>query len=191
MRTALALIALLLVLATPPGASAGPAETGNQKTSAALTDDELRSLAHFHHVNQVEISIGKLAAAKGTTKVRAYGKMLLRDHTRGDRDLMALVTRLKVTLPEDTPRDDEEARIHQDMMDTMKKLETLEGAEFDAMLMPAMLDGHDRELVRIDAAIATATQPKVIALFKKTKPVLHKHADQVRKLAPPNRKESP
>jgi len=179
--TALARTALCVVLAIPFAASANPntpAAHGKAPTKASLTDDEIKSLAHFHHVNQVEISMGKLAAANGTTKVKAYGKMLLRDHTRGDRDVMALARRDQIDLPADQPRDDEDARIEKDGMATMDRLKTLKGKAFDSEFLAAMRAGHERELVRMDQSIAVATDRKVRALFKKTRPVLQRHADK-------------
>ena len=187
---AVARTALCVMLAIPFAASANPndpaptkpAVNGKQPTKAALTDDEIKSLAHFHHVNQMEISMGKLAAANGTTKVKAYGKMLLRDHTKGDRDLMALAKRDQIDVPADQPRDDEEARIEKDTMATMDRLKTLKGKAFDSEFLAAMREGHERELVRMDQSIAIAKDTKVLALFKKTKPVLQRHADKAKAL---------
>lgn len=187
---ALARTALCAMLAIPFAASADPAHpaptkpavTGKQPTKAAVTDDEIKALAHFHHVNEMEISMGKLAAANGTTKVKAYGKMLLRDHTKGDRDLMALAKRDQIDVPADQPRDDEDARIEKDGMDTMDRLKTLKGRAFDAEFLAAMRGGHERELVRMDQSIAIAKDAKILALFKKTKPVLQRHADKAKAL---------
>jgi len=187
---ALARTALCAMLAIPFAASADPTNpapakpvvTGKQPTKTVLTDDEIKAVAHFHHVNQMEISMGKLAAANGTTKVKAYGKMLLRDHTKGDRDLMALAKRDHLDVPADQPRDDEEARIEKDAMDTMDRLKTLKGVAFDSEFLAAMRAGHERELVRMDQSIAIAKDTKVLALFKKTKPVLQRHADKAKAL---------
>lgn len=186
----LARTALCVVLAIPVAASADPTNpaptkptAGKQATKPSLTDDEIKSLAHLQHVNQMEISMGKLAATNGTAKVKAYGKLLVRDHTRSDKDVTALVEKDQVTLPEDQPRDDEEARIEKDAMDTMDRLKTLKGQAFDSEFLTAMRDGHERELVRIDQAIAGAKDAKVLALLKKTKPVLQRHADKAKALA--------
>ena len=53
-------------------------------------------MAHYHGVNQLEIDLGNAAAKKGSTDgVKAYGKMLVKDHT--DAENKALMAMAKKT----------------------------------------------------------------------------------------------
>lgn len=46
---------------------------------------DLEIVAHSNHVNLMEIDMGKLAKKLGTAKVKAFGVMLVKDHTAANR----------------------------------------------------------------------------------------------------------
>ena len=54
------------------------------KDKTKLSDADMAILAHLHHVNLMEIDIGKLAQTKGTAPVKRYGEMLVKDHQQAD-----------------------------------------------------------------------------------------------------------
>jgi hypothetical protein len=77
--------------------------------------------------------------------------------------------------------DVEEAQ-QQKQMDTMTRLQSLEGANFDREYLTAMVDGHSAELGYLTVAIADATDAKLKAHLEKTRPVIERHADEARTL---------
>src|SRR4051812_23965263 len=55
--------------------------------AAKLSTDETKIVSHLHHVNQMEIDLGKWAQKSGTGGVKSYGESLVTDHTSADKDL--------------------------------------------------------------------------------------------------------
>ena len=147
-----------------------------------LTDAEMSVLAHVHHVDQMEIDAGKLAQKKGSTQaVKAYGKMLVTDHSKNDKDVLALAKKHGEKVPADSMKMDK---------DEMDKLKNMKGADFDREFLRQMADGHDKELAKIDDEVLRSSSDEMIKLLKDMKPVLQKHADQARDLMKGNAQAS-
>src|SRR4051812_447864 len=66
-----------------------------------ITDPQIASIVVT--ANQVDIDAGMLAAARsGNAQVKAFGEMMVKDHTGVNKSATELATRLKVT-PQDNP----------------------------------------------------------------------------------------
>ncbi len=160
-----------------------PADKPKTTEKLALADDDAKVIAHVKHVNDMEIEMGKLAKTNGTASTKAYGNTLVKDHTANNTKLTALAKKKGIaTIPADEPMNDIEKQDHQKMMDDMAKLKTLKGAEFDKEFIPMMIEGHDKEVGRLDAALASVKDADVVAHLKVTKPVVQRHADAAREL---------
>jgi putative membrane protein len=148
-----------------------------------LADDDVKVVSHVKHVNDMEIELGKLAKTNGTASTKAYGATLVKDHTANNTKLTALAKKKGVaTIPAEEATTDEQKKDEQMMMDAMAKLKTLKGAAFDKELVPMMIEGHDKEVGRIDAAIASVKDADIVMHLKDTKPVVQRHADAAREL---------
>jgi putative membrane protein len=185
-----ALFAPALVSANPTGDKPAPtAPATKDKAAEKLSDADLHVLTDVHATNQMEIEAGKLAKTKGgTPAIKKFGQELITDHTKADKNALALAKARGVTLADHpTPRDDaEKAQMEKDMA-AMERLKTLDGAAFDSEFLAVMLDGHTRTVAKLDAAIGTVSDAKLKALLTKIKPVVQKHADRAKALqsAPP------
>jgi len=101
--------------------------------------------------NQVDIDAGKLAESKGSNAdIKAFGKQMVTDHSRVNKQAVALVTKLKVT-PEDNPTSQS---LKKGGDDNLKNLKTLSGAAFDRAYIEhevvyhqAVLDALDKTLI--------------------------------------------
>ena len=168
-----------LVLGAPVAAAAG---SGTTPVTAApkISELEIQVMAHQHAVNQAEIDMGKLAQANGSSGVKKYGATLVKDHTAGDKEVVALATKKGVAkLPADMAISDSDKKAQADMTAKMK---AMKAAEFDKMFLDMMAAAHDRELTKIDADIAVTTDADLKALLQKTKPVLQQHSDTAKSL---------
>jgi putative membrane protein len=131
-------------------------------------------LTKLHHSNQMEIEAGKLAQEKGQSKeVKAYGKLLVKDHTAADKQVTTLAKQLKVEF---------------ETMPAMKnaKLETAKsatGPEFDRMFAQAMLEDHTRDVAEASAARDETKNPKLKKLLTALVPKLEKHKELAQKIA--------
>ena len=152
-------------------------------TDAAVSDTELAALAHFRHVNQMEIDMGKLAQKQSKNKrVKAFGKTLVTDHTRALKQADAFIKANKLTLPADQPKDEAAQQQAEADMREMDRVKTLSGVEFDRAFLTMMAEGYTRELSKLDEAIAATSNAKLKAIFEKARPSMAKHAEVASKL---------
>jgi putative membrane protein len=173
-----------------PPKSTSSSDTSSNKTAgddakmgAKLSDADTKTIAHLHHVNQMEITLGKEAQRQGTAKVKDYASTLVNDHQTSDKDLMAFAKAHHLaTIPADKPATDAERQDDKDMTQQMARLKTLKGADFDKAYLNMMVSGHDKELTKIDVAISSASDPDFKNLIQGVKPMLQRHADQARDL---------
>lgn len=193
-------LAFIAALATPVIASAtpnddkrpkGPASdqprattNGDRSKTAKLADDDVRIVAHQHHVNQMEIDMGKYAKQVGTTAaVKKLGDALVTDHTAADKELTAFAKQHGLdVIPVEKPLNEIAQGEMKDTMDAMTRLKTVTGPEFDRQFIAMMITGHDREVGRIEVDIVAARDPGLADMLKKVKPVLQRHADAAREL---------
>ena len=185
LKTFLFATAAALALPMPAFADDGAGAKKTDKTEktapAPVSDSERTEVMHRHHVNVMEIQMGKLAAKRGGDAVKKYGTMLVTDHTRADKDVVALAKKKGITLTEH-PMEGVEAAKHQEQMELMARLETLSGTAFDDAYLTAMVDGHEGEIARVSAALPSTTDAQVRALLEKTLPSLRKQAAAARTL---------
>jgi putative membrane protein len=185
-------IALIAALAMPVAAMADnppgqtpqtPKTTDKSTTKEKLGDVDLAALAHFHHVNQMEIDMGKLAQKQSSNPaVKEYGQMLVNDHQAADKELTGFAKKQSVTIPMDKPKDDAEQKAQQDMKDMAAHLRTLKGKDFDTAFLQMMVQGHEMQLTKIDIAIGAVQNPDLVTILRDIKPVLQKHEDKAREL---------
>jgi putative membrane protein len=172
----------------PKGTSSGDTSSGkatgnDAKMGAKLSDSDIKTIAHRHHVNQMEITLGKEAQRQGTAKVKDYATTLVNDHQTADKDLTAFAKTHHVTaIPADKPTTDAERQDDKDMTQQIAHLKTLKGADFDKAYLNMMVSGHDKELTKIDVEMSSASDPDFKNLLQSVKPVLQRHADQARDL---------
>lgn len=196
--------AFIAALAVPSLAIADdmkkPAPADKTKATAKLVDDDVKLIAHVHHVNLMEIDMGKLAQKMGGDAVKKYGAALVKDHTDGDKDLIAFAkTKGLAKIPADVPPTEAAKKEMDEMMVKMADLKKLKGAEFDRQFLLVMQTGHDTELGKLTAAIPVIQDTDLQAKMKDLQPVLQRHADTARELQkaaptaalPPSNKAEP
>jgi putative membrane protein len=166
-------------------ASADDAKPTTAETAkpAKLKPQELAVMAHYHAVNQTEIDLGNVAAKKARTDgVKDYGKMLVKDHGKADKGLVALAKKTGQVIPREKPADDVERKEMADNKAAAAKLKTLEGADFERQYLRMMVQGHEKELAKLDANIAKAENGELVEALKGKRAVLQHHADAAREL---------
>ena len=187
---------LTALLATPIVASAEspppdtPAKTAPAK-SARLSNDEVMIVAHLHHVNLMEIDMGKQAKLKGTAAVKRYGEMLVKDHSSSDKDVKALAKKKGLAkIPPAKPQTEAEKEEMKKMHEEMAALKKLKGADFDRKYLQMMVDGHEKELAKSDVFLASAQDPDLKTMLEARKTTLRRHADSAKELQQGNAQAS-
>lgn len=181
-------LAIITALALPTLAIADDKTAATDKPTAdkagKLSADDVKVISHLHHVNQMEIDLGKAAQQKSTTAgVKSYGQTLVDDHQSADKDLTAFAKKHSVaTIPGEKPETEVDRQDQKDMTTAVAHLKMLKGADFDKEFLNMMVSGHDKELARIDVSIGAAGDPDLQTMLKSVKPVLQRHSDQARDL---------
>lgn len=176
---AFALLAPTIASADDKGA-AKPAPADKVK----LGETETKIIAHLHHVNVMEVDMGKLAQKTSTTAgVKKYGAMLVKDHSGADKDLAAMAKKKGLAkVPDVELKTDAEKADMKAKMEAMANLEKLKGADFDREYLKMMVEGHDKELADTPDHVTASSDTDLDALLEKRKTTLQKHSDEAKKL---------
>lgn len=185
-------LALVALVAVPAIATADePSKYPVDKAATKLTEADTAILAHVHHVNLMEIDMGKLAQGRGTAAVKKYGEMLVREHQAADKDAIAFAKKRGLaTIPADKPITAADQAEMKDMMDQQAKLKALKGADFDRGFLQMMVDGHEKELVKSDPAIMQAVDAELKTMLEARKTTLRRHAESAKELQKGNAQAS-
>lgn len=114
-----------------------------------------------------EVKLGILAAQAGTREdVKAFGQMMVKDHTAINDDLKSLAVQKGVNLPHSL-----DAK-HQEMVD---KMAALTGPEFDAAYIAGMIHDHQADAKEFKAASAETKDADIKSFLDKSIPVVDEH----------------
>jgi predicted outer membrane protein len=120
-----------------------PAETGQ----SALTDDQA-FVNEMTIANLAEVQLGKLATDRASnTDVRAFGQMMVQDHTKANDQLKQIASQLKIQPP---------TELDQKHKELAGKLSKLQAAGFDREYINAMVQGHQEVLGKLRARTDSA-----------------------------------
>jgi putative membrane protein len=132
-----------------------------------VTADVLNKL---HQSDQKEIEAGKIAQKNGQSKeVRAYGTMLVKDHTAADKKVAGLAKKEKIPLSANEPGADE-----------MKNMTA--SSKFDERFARDMVDDHQKDIAEVTEARNNTTDDQLKQLLSDLLPTLQKHEDAAQKI---------
>ena len=130
--------------------------------------------------NQVDIEAGKLAQSKATNpEVKAYGAMMVTDHTGVNKQATDLAAKLGVK-PEDNPT---AQSLKSGGADNIKNLKTLSGAAFDKAYIDHEVEYHQAVLDALDKTlIPSAQNAELKALLVKVRPAFMAHLEKAKQI---------
>jgi predicted outer membrane protein len=106
----------------------------NPSTGEASAIDAQTFVNRLAIAGMTEVQLGRMAAERAqNADVKAFGQMMVQDHTKAGKELMQLAKQSNIAWP--TQLDQK----HRDLVD---RLSTLQGAAFDREYMNAMVSGH-------------------------------------------------
>ena len=141
------------------------------KTESKLSTADRDFLLAAAQGGITEVKLGELAAQKGTRDdVKAFGQMMVRDHTAINGDLKALAAQKAVTLPDSLDAE------HQGMVD---KLAALTGAEFDEAYVAAMIKDHEMDAKAFNAESAATKDADIKSFVDKSIPIVAEHLKRI------------
>jgi putative membrane protein len=126
----------------------------------------------------VEANLGQLTqTAASSQAVKDYAQMLVTDHTKDFNQLYDVAHQANLTRPEAIDAEHDKM-----MIDPFQKLN---GAAFDHRYVQEMIAGHSKAIAIYKKEAADAQNPAVKSYAEQALPVLEKHLDDAKALAPP------
>ena len=120
-----------------------------------------------------EVQMGKLAATNAKDPdVRAFGQMMVTDHSKANDELKALAQKKGYQLPADVGS-------HKSDIDSLTKEK---GADFDKDYVDKMVDDHETDVKEFQRQADNGSDPDVKAFAAKTLPTLQKHLDRIKQI---------
>jgi len=118
-----------------------------------------------------EVNLGEEASQKGTrADVKAFGLLMVRDHTAMNNALRALAVEKGVILPSGL-----DAR-HQAMVD---RIATVKGAAFDQAYIAGMIKAHQLDANDVKTELETTKDPDLRAFVTKLAAVVEDHLKRI------------
>lgn len=146
-----------------------------QQMSQVTTAQDFVALAAMS--DMFEIQTGQLAESRaGSADVSAFGKMLVKDHSKSSKQLMKLAKAAKLDATPPTQLDQR----HQVIADSLKDAK---GPGFDTAFAQAQLAAHQEGIALFTAYSQNGDNPQLKAFAKKGLPILQKHLEMAQKLA--------
>lgn len=114
-----------------------------------------------------ETTLGSIAAQRGGSNgVRRFGRMLATDHRKGKAEASAVARRLHVPVTN---------RMANEAIAERSKLRHLRGSGFDREFARYMVKDHKSDIAKFSKEASSRDNAEVVALARKTLPVLRKH----------------
>ncbi|HUB06992.1 MAG TPA: DUF4142 domain-containing protein [Myxococcales bacterium] len=141
--------------------------------STAQPGENPSILTQVHQINLAEIQEGKLAEQNAMSKkVKAYGKTLVRDHEKADKEVQKEAKKLGVSLEGEQAADQGE----------ISQLQGLTGADFDKQFVTDEVAGHQKAISMVKDALPQTTNSGEKRVLDHIVPVLKKHLKMAEKL---------
>jgi putative membrane protein len=153
---------------------------GSAAVVSAQTPNDAQIASIVVTANQVDIDAGKLAESRAqNADVKAFGELMVKDHTGVNKAATDLVTKLKVT-PEDN---DTSKALKAGGEKNLAHLKTLKGAAFDKAYIDHEVTYHQQVLDALDKTlIPNAQNAELKALLVKTRPAFVAHLEHAKQL---------
>ncbi len=146
--------------------------TTSAKTMISVDQTTSDFMVKVADVGMTEVKLGGIAQDKGSNKrVKDFGEMMTKDHSKAGGELKDLARQKNVTLPSTIGED------HQKKIDDLNKKT---GKDFDRAYIDAMVDGHQSAVSDFEKASNNTKDPDVKAWVDKTLPTLRMHLDSAK-----------
>lgn len=140
------------------------------KRDTVSRNDDADFILRAAEISLAEIKLGQLAQQRGTgSEVKQLGKIMVAEHTKAMKALMALAKTNTVTLPTEPGSK---------TMDTYNILKAKSGKAFDRAYSDMMVTGHNDAILLFEQTAASANDEKIKAWAAQMLPALRLHRQQ-------------
>ncbi len=133
----------------------------------AVNDDVADFAVKAANGGMMEVEMGKLAEQKAVSKsVKAFGAMMVKDHSKANEELKKLAAAKNITLP---------ATMGNDMQKHMDDLRKDTAMQFDKNYIDMMVSDHNDDIDLFEKAVKNSKDSAFKSFAAKTLPTLYKH----------------
>jgi len=123
----------------------------------------------------MEVLLGKVAQENASSpRVKAFGEMMVKDHTEAGDKLKNIASSLNIALP-DSVSDDSRKEID--------KLKKKKGKDFDKAYVSMMVDDHKKDIAEFRKCADNCSDSSIKSFASDALPVLEKHLDSIQAIA--------
>jgi putative membrane protein len=144
-------LAVVALVAGATNSTYGQAGAGATQPVTSTPSDSRSFINDLTVAGMTEVQLGKMAAEQAASPdVKAFGQMMVHDHSKAGDELKQVAAQLNVQPPTQPDKK------HQDLADRLSKLS---GAEFDREYMNAMVQGHEEVLGKVRSRAGSSVTP--------------------------------
>jgi len=166
--------AVALAMAWSLVSSPSFAADADKAADAKVSSKDKKFVMDAAQGGMMEVKAGELAAQSAeSAEVKAFGQMMVTDHTKANEELKTLASSKGITL------EDKLDEKHQKMVDGLSKKT---GAAFDKAYMAMMVKDHNADVKEFKTASEKADDADVKAFATKTLPTLEGHLDKAKEI---------
>jgi len=148
-------------------------ETPPDSSKILVSKEGADFLVNAYSGGLAEVQLGSLAQTNSTNPgVKAFGAMMVRDHSDHGMQLKAVADSLHVTLP---------VTISTRQQNNIADLQKKKGKDFDKAYISRMVSDHKNDIDEFERQ-AKKGLPEVSAFANSSLPMLHKHLDSAQRL---------
>lgn len=143
--------------------------------AANLSPQDQKFLKDAAQGGMAEVMLGEMASKKATEdSVKQFGQMMVKDHTKANKQLKELATEKGFRLPADVGPE------HKALA---ARLEKLSGSEFDRTYMKEMVEDHEKDVKEFQKEADSGRDADVKKWAGKTVPTLEMHLKMAKETA--------
>jgi putative membrane protein len=141
-------------------------------TPVAVSEDDAKFVTEAANGGMAEVELGKLAKEKGQRlDVKAFGEMMVKDHSKANDELATLAQAKNITLPATLGTDE------QNLKDELSKKSP---GDFDKSYIEDMVKDHEKDIKLFEDASKNLKDTELKAFVDKTLPTLRNHLDHAK-----------
>ena len=172
-RLAFAFIVLAFVAAQPYAQEAKKDSSAKKDASQKVSKDDMQTLSRMAQADMAEIEAGKLAQQKASSpEVKKYGEHMVQEHTKMLEEGKKLAQSKGAKPPASTDKKHQAA---------LKKLQGMDGDEFDRQYMRQMVQDH-QDVMKLAQKAAKSKDPEIKAHAERGTPHIKEHLDQAKQV---------
>lgn len=141
-------------------------------TPVAVEESDAKFVTEAANGGMAEVGLGELAQQKAQhADVKAFGELMVKDHTKANDELKILAQAKNITLP---------ATVAQEQQKVKDDLSKKAASDFDKAYIDEMVKDHEKDIKLFEDASKNLKDVDLKAFVDKTLPTLRSHLEHVK-----------